>query len=63
MEIRDIITIIMFIQLVIVTFMCVKNAERHLELIKIVKYILIDTYKLNEENVEDIITQKTQNKR
>ena len=37
MEIKEIIIIIMFVQLVIVTFMCVRNAERHLELIDLIQ--------------------------
>lgn len=58
MEVRDIITITIFIQLVIVSFMCVRNAQRNLDLLKLIE-------ELNElhKQKEEIIIQMIQNKR
>jgi len=57
MEVRDIIIIIMFIQLVIVSWMCTKNAERHLQLLETIKMV-DDKHDLIEKELSNIINEK-----
>ena len=57
MEIRDIIIIIMFIQLVIVSWICIRNAEKILQLQETIKMV-DDKHDLIEKELSNIINEK-----